>query len=464
MAKNNVLLFGMKAAHLLVATSVLFFLSACSVLQAPDLVRIYEKQASQNKVPIIFIPGIMGSQLKNKQTGELVWPGSTFDLLFGGKFEKLALPINGSDILNPSDELVPSGLFMTAAGTRFYASIVETLETAGGYQCVDIDELTAESDCVLMAWDWRKDLVIAAKQLDILIMKIRDLRENPDLKVDIVAHSAGGLITRYYSRFGGEDVLNSDTFNISYSGGEKVRKAILIGTPNYGSISALQQAIMGSPIILTRIEPEVLATMPSIYQLFPHPERSWMVDVYGQRIELDLFELDTWKEKYWSIFDPKIRGHIAQLDPFMNNKEALATHLDFLEGFMDQSLQRGKRFHQALSIASDTAPNKFIVLGASCVLTPARCLLETVDGKDMVRLFPDEVVNRVEGINYDYLMLEAGDGSVTKASLLARDSLNPVNSGKGTFPIAYEFFVCDEHSHLAENITFRDNLLNILLN
>ena len=46
----------------------------------------------------------------------------------------------------------------------------------------NVDALTAESDCVLMAWDWRKDLVIAAKHLDKLIMKIRDLRPDPDLK------------------------------------------------------------------------------------------------------------------------------------------------------------------------------------------------------------------------------------------------------------------------------------------
>ena len=442
----------------------LIMLQACSMLQAPDLMRIYEHQARQAKVPVIFIPGVMGSQLKQLGSDDLIWPGSTFDLLSGRQFNKLGLPVSDTDVINPKDSLYPSGLFMAAAGRRFYASIVDTLETAGGYHCVDIDELDAQTDCVLMAWDWRQDLVGAARQLDALIMKIRAVRNDPALKIDIVAHSAGGLVTRYYSRFGGQDVLDKDTFNITYSGGSKIRKAILIGTPNYGSVSALQQAIMGAPVVLNDIKPEILATMPSLYQLFPHPERSWMIDVYGERIELDLYAIDTWKSKQWSMFEPGIKQRIAESEPFVNHPEALALYLAQQEAFMTQALQRGKRFHQALSIASDAAPNKFIVLGASCVLTPARCLLETVDGKDKVRLFPDEVVNRIEGINYERLMLEAGDGSVTKASLLARDSLNPVSTDSGTFPIAYEFFVCDEHSHLAENITFRDNLLNILLN
>ena len=62
-------------------------------------------------------------------------------------------------------------------------------------------------------------------------------------------------------------------------------------------------------------------------------------------------------------------------------------------------------------------------------------------------------------------MLEPGDGEVTKASLLARESLNPTQqrSGDVFFPLAYSFFLCEDHRHLAGNISFRDNLLNVLL-
>ena len=59
-------------------------------------------------------------------------------------------------------------------------------------------------------------------------------------------------------------------------------------------------------------------------------------------------------------------------------------------------------------------------------------------------------------------MFEPGDGAVTKASLLARDSLDPNAAGSDS-PIAWAVFVCERHDKLPVNTTFRDNLLNIVL-
>ena len=62
-------------------------------------------------------------------------------------------------------------------------------------------------------------------------------------------------------------------------------------------------------------------------------------------------------------------------------------------------------------------------------------------------------------------MLEPGDGSVTKPSLLARETLNPVapRARHCFIPIAYAFFLCERHNRLTGNINFQDNLLNVLL-
>jgi hypothetical protein len=62
-------------------------------------------------------------------------------------------------------------------------------------------------------------------------------------------------------------------------------------------------------------------------------------------------------------------------------------------------------------------------------------------------------------------MLEPGDGIVTKPSLLARSSLesSPVSTTEGAFPLAYTMFLCERHSQLTGNISFQDNLLNVLL-
>ena len=76
-----------------------------------------------------------------------------------------------------------------------------------------------------------------------------------------------------------------------------------------------------------------------------------------------------------------------------------------------------------------------------------------------------DVVNRVDGVDYDSLMLEPGDGSVTKASLLGRNVLDPsVKRHKYSFfPLDYSMILCEKHNSLTGNINFQDNLLNALL-
>jgi len=106
---------------------------------------------------------------------------------------------------------------------------------------------------------------------------------------------------------------------------------------------------------------------------------------------------------------------------------------------------------------------KYIIFGGDCELTPARCLIEEVRGKTVIRLHPENIHNRVKGVNYRKLMLEPGDGSVTKPSLLARNSLDPSNSKSTIMPLSYPIFLCEEHSQLTGNLSFQDNLLNILL-
>ena len=62
-------------------------------------------------------------------------------------------------------------------------------------------------------------------------------------------------------------------------------------------------------------------------------------------------------------------------------------------------------------------------------------------------------------------MLEPGDGTVTKASLLARDVLDPTVSRHKYLHFApgKTFFFCEDHETLTGNITFQDNLLHTLL-
>ena len=268
------------------AVAVLTLITAgCSTHQEPDLVRLYAPVAQQPKiVPLIVIPGIMGSRLISTETKQELWPGPLTGLLFGHDFADIALPIPRGEQIPGSPRafvLETGGLFQELAGEDFYARIILTLSNAAGYTCVPRDQVTATTNCVLFSWDWRKGMVVAATELDELIEQLRSLRHDPILEVDVVAHSAGGLVTRYFARFSGKDVLDEADPEITLSGGKKLRPAILIGTPNYGSITVLQKAIMGDRLVRAKLHAETIATMPGLFQLLPHPDRTWMIDIKG---------------------------------------------------------------------------------------------------------------------------------------------------------------------------------------
>ncbi len=107
----------------------------------------------------------------------------------------------------------------------------------------------------------------------------------------------------------------------------------------------------------------------------------------------------------------------------------------------------------------------WIVFGGDCTLTPARIIVEEVEGESLIRMYPHELTNPVRGINYESLLLEPGDGAVTKASLLGRDVLDPsVPRHKYSFfPLDHAVLLCEKHNSLTGNVTFQDNLLNALL-
>ncbi len=146
-----------------------------------------------------------------------------------------------------------------------------------------------------------------------------------------------------------------------------------------------------------------------------------------------------------------------------NDAKQAGEELRARERVFAAGLARARRFHRALSAPLAASRVEYVVFGGDCTPTPARCLLEVVNGSPMIRITPDEVVGRVPGIDYERLMLEPGDGRVTKASLLARDTLDPEAGAVGFFPVAYAVFICRAHAELPSDITFRDNLLHILL-
>ena len=118
-----------------------------------------------------------------------------------------------------------------------------------------------------------------------------------------------------------------------------------------------------------------------------------------------------------------------------------------------------------MSTPEPATPIRYVLFGGDCALTPARLALEDENGQLKVRLFPDEIRKPIAHVRYDEIMLEPGDGRVTKPSLLARETLDPSapQSEDSFLPVAYWFFLCERHDQLTNNVNFQDNLLNVLL-
>lgn len=439
----------------------------------PDLRRLYRgANLAAEQPPLIVIPGIMGSKLRDRETARIIWPGSVWNLVTS-EFNELALDVDPATLTSRPSRLEAFDITDTAAGRDFYNRLIETLQqygdfkrTVAGTPVTD----TFERRFYVFPYDWRHDNVESARQLDALIEQIRRDYGRPDLKVDIVAHSMGGLVSRYYLRFGTEDVLESDKPAITMQGAAKVNRLILLGTPSLGSANTIRGFVEGEKIV-RRVAPETLATMPSVYQLLPNGIRKPLIGIDGRPLrasadpqspELDLFDPATWRALHWSLYDPEITARVAKAAATPAEGQA---RVAALQAYFDKYLVRAGRFQRALLLPQPDNPVKIVVFGADCALTPSRVVAEEENGRYVPRFEPGRIRNPRPGREYDLLMLEPGDGRVNKPSLLGRQSIDPTvrASNTGSFPIAFSFFLCEDHDQLTNNINFQDNLLNVLL-
>ncbi len=410
----------------------------------------------------MLVHGVLGAKLRAANGSEL-WPGSISKLAFS-EFRDLALLIDPQTLRPVADGSVPHALFDQAGGRDFYGAILRTLAAAGGYRAATAGTppIAGQRNYYVFLYDWRQDNVESARQLDAFIERIRADLGDPEQRVDIIAHSNGGLIARYFARYGGEDLLNGNEFPVTQTGAAKIRRLILLGTPNFGSLESLKGFIEGTKVGLRRIPPEVLLTMPSAYQLFPHALNAWLISSDGESLDRDIFDVEIWRRFEWAIFDPEVRKRITSR---ATNAATAADQLATLERYFERSLERARRFTWALSVAETGGSVKPILLGGNCSLTPARLLVEEVGGDSVLRIWPEDIAHPKPGIDYGMRMLEPGDGTVTKASLLARESLDPGQKRNPwvSFPYDYAFFLCERHDRLTGNPSFQDNLLHALL-
>src|SRR5690606_3682395 len=300
----------------------------------------------------------------------------------------------------------------------------------------------------------------AVRQLHELIDQIRRDYNDPTLPVDIVAHSNGGLIASYYLRYGPRDVLDDPAFTPWDEGAQRIRRIVLLGTPALGAVTSLERLQQGFRVALRTVPVEVLATFATPFETLPHPDAQVVYSPAGQPLDLDIYDPETWRSRQWSVFSPEIEARVRQAAPDPATGER---QLAELQDLFVRHLRRAERFQRALSVPMNSHGVEVAAFGGDCVMTPGRAVLDLgPDGRERLVIRPDQVHSRVEGVDYERLLLQPGDMLVTRDSQMGR------GQGKAgriapAFPVSQTFFLCERHDQLTVNPYFQDNLLYFLL-
>jgi hypothetical protein len=199
--------------------------------------------------------------------------------------------------------------------------------------------------------------------------------------------------------------------------------------------------------------------MPSTFQLFPHPLVDWVVNINGQRLNFDVFDVDLWRRYEWSIFDPRIQRR-------MNRHRDIWPQQDVFERWFEKRLERGRRFFWSLMVPAEPLTLiRPLLLGGDCVPTPRRLVFERINGESLARLRPEQILRPAPGLDYESLMFEGGDGSVTHSSLVSRQDLTrevPRHEQVG-LESQREIFVCAQHDALTSDDELLDAMIEYLL-
>lgn len=228
-------------------------------------------QVAKTYYPVIFIPGIGGSEFQLSQ--DFIWSkedghGGTFSHAYtlGEK-----VWVNESEAAMPGEDDYFDVLRLKSDGQTSEAP----LELSGnltplGYSDIDpfFSDLgyTKGTNFFVFPYDWRKDIRTTESSLDALIEGVKLKSGMP--KVNIVAHSMGGLVARNYIS--------------TPEKAAKVNKLIELGVPHLGSVDSLKAILYGTWFakdyylfklgIIPSETYDVSQNLPGVFQLLPSKE------------------------------------------------------------------------------------------------------------------------------------------------------------------------------------------------
>ncbi len=422
----------------------------------------------RGRPPVIIIPGLVGSELINQKTGDKVW----FDI-GRAKDDDIRLPISpiidqNRDNLVPGDILREIQLIRLTPKIDIYQKFIKSMQNDGFTEGkIDSPPEDGFSDTFyVFPYDWRLDNVHNAKELLKTIDEIRAKLKRPELKFDVIAHSMGGLITRYALMYGKAE-LSRKPMRPTWTGASYFNNIMLVATPNGGSLPSLDSLLNGFSLFgsgkinipfVRNLSKFDLFTIPSIYQLLPHDGMVRAFDENLKPLKVDVYNVATWKKYGWLAFkDKDFAGKFSEAER------------SSASSYFEAVLLRAKLFQAALS-AKPAAKNPVPIyyLGSECKQTIDGMIIymDKKENRWKTQFDADSFTKRdgtkMSKEQLEKIIFSPGDGVVSKRSLLASiKSIGKLDNPRSGL-VNDLTIVCGEHNRLTGEEGIDKSLLSVL--
>lgn len=273
--------------------------------------------------PVIFLPGIMGSTLRDEYPvgPEGVWSVAAAALK---SYDRITLhPDNLRYEVQEPARVVKDQVF-----ELFYKEIIEELR----YNLTPVPEKPVP--VYPFAYDWRQPLHVTQKALADFIDEVvertcllrhyhADGYTKQFGKVSLVGHSMGGLVIAGYAK----------TYGL-----KRLEKVATIASPFRGSIEAIAKTTLGGGGFSSSSggsrEREAARVTPALYHLLPS------YDGAVKPTKLDVYLPENWQPSIKATLAAFVERHSVELketDPAKRKEEAQQVANTLLEGMLDES-------------------------------------------------------------------------------------------------------------------------------
>jgi len=305
-------------------------------------------------------------------------------------------------------------------------------------------------------YDWRKDIPSAAADLGEFIKQKRAYLQseyerlygikNYDVKFDIIAHSMGGPIARYYLMYGEQDLPDGGALpKLTWEGSRYIDKVIMLNANNGGELVDFSNVQSGKGMM--PYSATTLATFPTCYQQLPPTEsRSFVYSDDPQGEPIDIFDVSLWVKMGWGLAAPDADDSLKIMLPDTKTpEERKKIAIDHL----DKCLKRAKQFIAATAVQGNPPNNvKMDIFLGYGIPTERRVY-----------------INRSTG-NIDKLTYDSGDGVVLATSALYIRNNEKHWSFFLDSPIHWDRVTILRNAHMGivnKDPAFADNVLFMLL-